>query len=255
MTKESKASVKQEMPDDLKQWFESICQPFNRMLKDIYDDLFQKEFLKRLTWEDDMLWYESPEQGYRYSVPKLARGILDAQKYYDGFVGSRGGLDSRNRGKEGKGLAILVLEWGCLLQENMDREALEPLEQALERFLEDHRREDENKKEVIPRFMPIFADAMEKKRMRNSELLQNTDRMLLRRYLKPAFECLQSDQARPDGSVNACAGELMLVISAMASGKTAEELQRLSRDAAVLKVMLQNLVHEYFHSEAEGGGK
>lgn len=252
MTKESKAGVKQEMPDDLKQWFESICQPFNRMLKDIYDDLFQKEFLKRLTWVDDMLWYESPEQSHRYSVSELARGILDAQTYYGGFVGPRGGLDSRNRGKEGKGLAILVMEWGYLLQENMDREALEPLEQALERFLEDHRGEDADKKEVIPQFIPIFADTMEKTRMRNSELQQNTDRMLLRRYLKPAFERLQSDQARPDGSVNACAGELLPVISAMASGKTTDELQRLSRDAAVLKVMLQNLVHEYFRSKIAG---
>lgn len=252
MTKELKESEGQEMPDDLKQWFESIRQPFIRMLKNIYDDQFQKQFQKRLTWKDDMLWYEDPEQCHRYSVPELAREILSVQNYYGGLVGPRGGLDYRGKGKERKGLAILLLEWGYLLQENMDREAVEPLKQALERFLEDHRMENEDKKEVISRFMPVFADVMYRKRAWNSELLQNTDRMLLRKYLKPAFECLQRDQARPDGSVNACAGELLPVISVMTSGKTAEERQGLSRDAAVLKVLLQNLVHEYFHSAVEG---
>lgn len=252
MPKESKACVEQEMPDDLKQWLESLRQPFNRILKDIYDDLFQKEFRKRLTWKDDILWYEDPDQGYRYSVPDLACGILDAQKYYDGLVGPREGLDSRNRGKEGKGLAILLLEQGYLLQESIDREAVEPLEQELGRVLDEHRTEDVDRKAVIHRFSQMFVETMYKKRMWNSELLQNTERMLLCGYLKPAFEHLKSDLMQPDGSVNACAVELLPVISAMASGKTAEELEKFSRDAAVVKVLLQNLIHEYFRSKIAG---
>lgn len=252
MTKESKTSLGQEMPDDLKQWVESIRQPFNRMMEDVYDDLFQKEFRKRLTWEDDKLCYEDLDRGYRYDVSELARVILDTRKYYGGLVGSRGGLNPRNKGNEGHGLAILLLQWGYLLQENMDAEAVEPLEQALEHFFEDSRREGEDVTEAIPRFMSVFPEVMERKRLRNCEFLEKTDRMLLRKYLKPAFERLQSDQARQDGSVNACAVELLPVISAMASRKTAGELQGLSRDAAVLKVMLQNLVREYFHSEVLG---
>lgn len=55
MTKETKECAIQEISDDLKQWLESHRQPFNKMLKDIYDDLFQKEFLERLMWKDDML--------------------------------------------------------------------------------------------------------------------------------------------------------------------------------------------------------
>lgn len=135
MTKESKTSLGQEMPDDLKQWVESIRQPFNRMMEDVYDDLFQKEFRKRLTWEDDKLCYEDLDWGYRYDVSELARVILDTRKYYGGLVGPRGGLNPRNKGNEGHELAILLLEWGYLLQENMDAEAVEPLKQALEHFL------------------------------------------------------------------------------------------------------------------------
>lgn len=252
MTEESNAWAGQEIPDNLKQWLERFRQPFNKMLEDIYDDLFQKEFQKRLIWKDDMLWYEDPDWGDRYSVHDLAHEILNAGKYYEGLVGPRGGLDSRNRGKGGKGLTILLLEWGYLLQENMDREAVKPLERALEQFLETHPLEDADKKDVIRQFMQIFADVMYKKRLRNSELQQNTGRMLLRGYLKPAYERLQGDLTQADGSVNACAEELLPVISAKVFGKTAEELQGLSRDAAVLKVLFQSLLREYFHSAIEG---
>ncbi|MCM1025296.1 MAG: hypothetical protein NC432_02610 [Roseburia sp.] len=252
MTKARNACMEQEIPDDLKQWLERFRQPFNRMLKDIYDDLFQKEFQKGLTEEDDVLCYGDPDQGARCRVHNLVHEILSAGKYYGGLVGPRGGLDSRNRGKGRKDLAILLLEWGYLLQENMDGEAAEPLEQALERFLENHPSGDADPKDVIHQLMQAFADVMRKNRMMHSELLQNTDRMLLQGYLKPAYERLQDDLARADGSVNACAEELLPVISAKVSGKTAEELQELSRDAAVLKVLLQNLLYEYFHSAVEG---
>lgn len=231
MPEESNACVEQEMPDDLKQWLESLRQPFSRILKDIYDDLFQKEFQKRLTWKDEMLWYEDLDQGDRYSVSDLACGILKVEKYYDGLVGPREGLDSRNRGKEGKSLAIFLLE------------------QELGRFLDEYRAEDVDRKAVIHRFRQMFVETIHKKLMWNSELLQNTNRMLLRGYLKPAFEHLKSDLTRPDGSVNTCAVELLPAISAMALEKTAEELDGFSRDAAVVKVLLQNLVHGYFYTQ------
>lgn len=251
MQKETEECVKQEMSDDLKQWLESRRQPFNKMLKDIYDELFETEFSKRLTWKDDMLWYEDPDRCDRFSVTDLACALRDTQKY-DELVGPRGGLDSRNRGKEGKGLAILLLEHGYLLQDSMDREAVDLLEPALERFFEEHWADDVDREAVILQFRQIFGETMCKKRMWNSELLQNTDRMLLRGYLKPAFECLKSDLARPDGSVNACVVDLSPVVSAKVSGKTAEELEKFSRDAAVVKVLFQNLLHEYFHSTIVG---
>lgn len=62
----------------------------------------------------------------------------------------------------------------------------------MEWFLRKHRAEDAGGKAVITRFMPMFAETMSKKRMRNSEVLQNTDKMLLREYLKPAFEHLKA---------------------------------------------------------------
>lgn len=99
MQNEMKECAIQEISDDLKQWLESHRQPFNKMLKDIYDDLFQKEFRKRLMWKDDMLWYGDPDQGTMYNVPDLACEIRDTQKYQDELVGPRGGLDSRNRRK------------------------------------------------------------------------------------------------------------------------------------------------------------
>lgn len=253
MQKETKECAIQEIPDDVKQWLESHRQPFNKMLKDIYDDLFQKEFRNRLMWKDNTLWYGDPDQGTMYNVPDLAYEIKGTQKYQDGLVGPRGGLDSRNRGKEeGKGLAIVLLEQGYLLQESMDREAAEPLEQELGPFLEEYQADDVDRKEVILQFKQMFVKTMYKKLMRNSELLQNTDRMLLREYLKPAFESLKSDLMQPDGSVHACAVELLPVISAMVSGKTDEELEGFSRDAAVVKVLLQNLINEYFLTVIEG---
>lgn len=253
MQKETKECAIQEIPDDVKQWLESHRQPFNKMLKDIYNDLFQKEFQKRLMWKDDTLWYGDPDQVTMYSVSDLAYELRGAQKYKDGLVGPRGGLDSRNRGKEeGKGLAIVLLEQGYLLQESMDREAVEPLEPELGRFLEEYQADNVDRKGVILQFKPMFAETMYKKLMWNSELLQNTDRMLLRKYLEPAFESLKSDLTQPDGNVNACAVELLPVISAMASGKTAEELEGFSRDAAVVKVLLQNLIDEYFLTVMEG---
>lgn len=252
-TKETKEYSKQVTMDDWKQLPESLRQPFNNMLQETCDDLFQKEFRKRLMWKDGELWYEEAEQGYRYSVPDLTRRLRGVQKYRGELVGPRGGLDSRNRGKEGKGLAILLLELGYLLQEDMDREAAEPLERALERFLEEHRAEDADGKEFVRQFMPVFAETMRKKRLRNSEVLQNTDRMLHRGYLEPAFEKLKSDLVRPDGSVDARADELLSVISAKAFGKTPEELKGFSRDAAVVEVLLQTLVREYFHSNVVGG--
>lgn len=256
MTKETKECAIQEISDDLKQWLESHRQPFNKMLKDIYDDLFQKEFLERLMWKDDMLWYGDPDQGTMYNVPDLACGIRDTQKYQDELVGPRGGLDSRNRGKEeGKGLAILLLEQGYLLQESMDREAVEPLEKELGRFLEEHQADAVDRKGCISEFKKLFIEATYKNLMGNSELLQNTDRMLLRGYLEPAFESLKSDLTRTDGSVNACAVELLPVISKMASGKTEKELEGFSRDAAVVKVLLQNLINEYFLTVIEGAIK
>lgn len=252
MQKETKKCMEQEMSDDLKQWLESQRQPLNRMLKDIYDELFEKEFFKRLTWQDDMLWYEDPDQCDRFNVSDLACELRHTQKYYGGLVGPRGGLDSRNRGKEGKGLAISLLEHGYLLQESMDREAVNLLEPELERFFEEHWTDDADKKADIPQFKQMFVATMYEKQMWNSELRQNTSRMLLRRYLKPAFECLKSDLMQPDGSVNACAADLIPVISAKAPGKTPEELEEFSRDAAVVKVLLQNLLHEYFHSAIVG---
>lgn len=252
MQKETKECAIQEIPDDVKQWLESHRQPFNKMLKDIYDDLFQKEFQKRLMWKDDTLWYGDPDQGTMYSVPDLAGEIRNTQKY-DELVGPRGGLDSRNRGKEGgKGLAILLLEQGYLLQESMDREVVEPLEQELGRFLEEHKADNVDRKGVILAFKQMFVKTMYKKLMRNSELLQNTDRMLLRRYLEPAFESLKSDLMQPDGSVHACAVELLPVISERVSGKTTEELEGFSRNATVVKVLLQNLINEYFLTVIEG---
>lgn len=253
MDKEMEARVESGPLGDWKQLPEDLRQPFNEMLQETYGCLFQEAFRKRLTWKDDELWYEEAEQGYRYSVPDLACRLRDIQKYQDELVGPREGLDSRNRGKEGKGLAPLLLELGYLLQEDMDREAVKPLERALERFWEEHGKEDVDGKEFICQFLPVLVETMRKKRMRNSEVLQNTGRMLFRGYLKLAFENLKCDLAQVDGRVNACANELLPIISEKAFGKTPEELEGLSRDAAVVKVLLQNLVGEYFHSNVVGG--
>ncbi|MBD5496566.1 MAG: hypothetical protein HDR11_02195 [Lachnospiraceae bacterium] len=253
MQKETKECAIQEIPDDVKQWLESHRQPFNKILKDIYDDLFQKEFQKRLMWKDGTLWYRDPDQVTMYSVSDLAYELRGTQKYQDELVGPRGGLDSRNRGKEeGKGLAIVLLEQGYLLQESMDREAVEPLEQKLGPFLEECKADNVDREGVILRFKPMFVETTYKNLMRNSELRQNTDRMLLHGYLEPAFESLKSDLTQPDGNVNACAAELLPVISEKVPGKTAEELEGFSRDAAVVKVLLQNLINEYFLTVIEG---
>lgn len=243
MSKETKACEVQEIQDRLRELWE----PFNRMLRDLYNDLLQKEIQSRLIWDDGTLWYQDPDQGFKYSVSSLASEIRNTRKYYDGLVGPQGGLNAGDRGQRRKDLAIALLEQGYLLQESINSEMTEPLGQKIELFMEEHHLDDVDRKEVVRQFKQELPNRLQEELCRGTEFLQHTGKMLNRCFLRPAFERLQSNLAQQSESINICAAELLPAISKLASGKPAEEQEALSRDAAVVNIMLHNLLDEYFN--------
>lgn len=249
MLQGTKACEVQKIRDELRE----LREPFNRMVKELYGDLFQQEFRKRLIWDGETLWYLDPEQGPQYSVSSLASELRNTQKYYGELVGPRGGLSARDRGKGRKDLAIILLEQSYYLQEDINREMMESLEQKIEQFLEEHHVDDVDRKELIRQFKQEFPDRMRKELHRGAESLQHTDKTLHRSFLKPAFERLQSDLAQQSESINLCAAGLLPVISKGVPEKAAEELEERSRDAAVVNILLYNLLDEYFVSVIAGG--
>lgn len=249
MLKETKACEVQKIQDELRELWE----PFKRMLKELYGDLFQQEFRKRLIWDGETLWYLDSEQGPKYSVSSLASELGNTQKFYGELVGPQGGLNARDRGKGRKDFAIILLEQGYRLQEDINREMMESLEQKIEQFLEEHHVDDVDRKELIRQFKQELPDRMRKELYRGAESLQHTDKTLHRSFLKPAFERLRSDLAQRSESINLCAAGLLPVISKGAPGKPAEELEERSRDAAVVNILLHNLLDKYFVSVIAGG--
>ncbi len=244
MEKETKERALRELMESLGQkeliWF---SQP---TIRDISEDLFHEKFRKELEWEKETLWCDRPDQIMRFNISGMAELLRENERYYNGFVGPRGGLHTEKREQRA---AIILLRHGYQMQESLNREVLQRLRKDLERILEENQKNTQEREVALCRFETIFVEPRQRKLEVDQETLSDTGRMIPRRYLKPAFERLKRELAQPEGSIKTCADEMLPVLSKLIPGKSREKLEAFSRDAAVVKVMLKNLLEEYFYAE------
>ncbi len=191
-----------------------------------YKRLFYEEFPKGLQWERDTLeWsFGCPPINISYMAMRLRK----CKRYYGDFVGTRGGLPTE---------ALLLLRGVYNLEKEL----------TLQRF-------EDLAKIPAAEFQKLWNRQLEYGYAVDMyECSRDVNEMIHRKYLQLAFESLKSEMDRSEGSIKVYADEMRPLLSKLIPGKSQEELEAFSQDAAVVKMMVEKIWDKHIEDMAGTG--